>query len=114
MKGGEHTMTKLSAKLVKETKTHRTLSVPAYSDGVLVGWGQVEVFQTTPAGLEAARKALTKGNVVDLNRQTITDVKNAIRTGRSLWAALKKESAKNPELAKEVEVLAKKYGFNVK
>ncbi len=106
-------MTKETAKLLKETKTHRTLSVPAYSDKKLVGWGECTVFQTTPAGIDAARKALTKANVVDLNRQLITDVKNAVRTGRSLWAALKKESAKNPDLAKEVELLAKKYGFSV-
>lgn len=107
-------MPKEQPKLIKESKTHRTFDVPAYSDNVLTGWGQVTLFQENKEGLEAAKRALTLDNLKDLNRQKTTDVKNDVRRGRSLWTALKKAAQSNPDLAKEVELLAKKYGFNIK
>lgn len=106
-------MSKEQLKEVRRTKTTRTLSVPAYSDNRLVGWGECLVFLTNEAGIKAARADLTKANVIDLNRQIITDCKNDVRRGRSLWTALKKAAQANPALAKEVELLAKKYGFTV-
>lgn len=108
------TMAKEKAVILKQTKSTKLLRVPAYSDDKLVGYGEVTVFKANDAGLEAARLSLTLSDLENLNRQRVTDVKNNVRRGRSIWAALKEAAKTNPGLAKDVEVLAKKYGFELR
>ena len=99
-------MTKEKVKVVKDGKSTRVLSVPAYTDSKLVGWAQVTVFKEDEAGLTAAKASLTLSDVVDLNRQKVTDAKNNLRRGTSVMAALKGLVKANPAVAKIVELLA--------
>ena len=99
-------MAKEKVKVVKDGKSTRVLSVPAYTDSKLVGWAQVTVFKEDEAGLAAAKASLTLSDVVDLNRQKVTDAKNNLRRGTSVMAALKQLTKTNPAVAKIVELLA--------
>ena len=99
-------MAKEKVKVVKDGKSTRVLSVPAYTDSKLVGWAQVTVFKEDEAGLAAAKASLTLSDVVDLNRQKVTDAKNNLRRGTSVMATLKQLTKTNPAVAKIVELLA--------
>ena len=99
-------MTKEKVKVVKDGKSTRVLSVPAYTDSKLVGWVQVTVFKEDEAGLAAAKASLTLSDVVDLNRQKVTDAKNNLRRGTSVMATLRQLTKTNPAVAKIVELLA--------
>ena len=99
-------MSKEKVKVVKDGKSTRVLSVPAYTDSKLVGWAQVTVFKEDEAGLTAAKASLTLSDVVDLNRQKVTDAKNNLRRGTSVMATLKQLTKSNPAVAKIVELLA--------
>ena len=113
--------------VVSETKTHFTLKVPAFTDKgkTFIGWAKITMFKVNEANLEAIKKALTLGNVVDLYRQKITDIRNNLARTFELKALLAKviagkatpaETAKvfaaqaktNPELAKQGEALLRK------
>ena len=99
-------MAKEKVKVVKDGKSTRVLSVPAYTDSKLVGWVQVTVFKEDEAGLAAAKASLTLSDVVDLNRQKVTDAKNNLRRGTSVMATLRQLTKTNPAVAKIVELLA--------
>ena len=99
-------MAKEKVKVVKDGKSTRVLSVPAYTDSKLVGWAQVTVFKEDESGLTAAKASLTLSDVVDLNRQKVTDAKNNLRRGTSVMATLKQLTKTNPAVAKIVELLA--------
>jgi len=104
----ENIMSKEKAKVVKQTKTHVFLEVPAYSDDKLVGWAKATIFQLNAEGLKAAKASLTLSNVNDINRQELTDVKNNLRRGTSAIAELRKLSKENPVVEKLIEVILKK------
>ena len=100
-------MAKETKKVVKETKTSVIYEIPSYSDGKLVGWGQCEVFKENPEGLKEAKATLTEKDVVDLNRQRITDVKNNVRRFAEVDAILAKVKAGKATPAELVKVLNK-------
>ena len=99
-------MAKEKAVKVKEGKSTVTLKVPAYTDSKLVGYANVTIFKEDDAGLAAAKASLTLSDVVDLNRQKVTDAKNNLRRGTSVMATLKQLTKSNPAVAKIVELLA--------
>ncbi len=101
-------MSKEKARIVKQTKTNVMYEVPAYSDGKLVGWAKVSVFQPNQAGLEAAKASLTPADVLDLNRQKFTDAKNNLRRGTSALAALRQLSKTNPKVEDLISIILKK------
>ena len=110
--------------VVKEDKTTFTLKVPAFTDRgkTFIGWAQIRLVKVNKEGLNALRPALTLGNVKDLNRQIITDVRNNLARSFELKALLAKvvagkatpaEIAKvfsaqakvDPKMAKEAEAI---------
>jgi hypothetical protein len=99
-------MSKEKIKIVKQTKTEVTMSIPAYSDGKLVGYTQVTVFKEDEHGLAALKAVLSLSNLKDLNRQKITDAKNNLRRGTSLMAALRQLVKVNPKVEQIVSLLA--------
>ncbi len=101
-------MSKEKARIVKESKTKVMYEVPAYSDGKLVGWAKVSVFQPNAEGLAAAKASLTLSNLGDLNRQKFTDAKNNLRRGTSALAALRQLSKTNPKVESLISVILKK------
>jgi len=98
-------MAKEKAVKVKETKTHIVLKVPAYSDNKLTGYVQVDTFQENEAGLAAAKQSLTLADVIDLNRQKVTDAKNNLRRGTSVMASLKALAKVNPAVEKLIALM---------
>lgn len=101
-------MTKEKARVVKQTKSHVMLEVPAYSDGKLVGWAKVTTFQANEVGLAAAKESLTLAQLGDLNRQQVTDAKNNLRRGTSALAALRQLSKTNPKVESMIAGILKK------
>ena len=101
-------MTKEKAVRISETKSTVLLRVPAYSDGKLVGWTEVDTFKHSDAGLAKAKATLTLANVDDLNRQKVTDAKNNLRRGTSALANLRKLVKVHPEIESVIEVLLKR------
>jgi len=101
-------MAKEKAKVVKETKSTQILSVPAYSDNNLVGWTQVTTFRETEEGLAAAKAALTLADLININRQRVTDAKNNLRRGTSVMAALKNLAKSNPKVESLIAEMVKR------
>lgn len=101
-------MAKEKAKVVKETKSTQILSVPAYSDNNLVGWTQVTTFKETEDGLNKAKQDLTLQDVINVNRQRITDAKNNLRRGTSVMATLKNLAKSNPAIEQLIADLVKR------
>ena len=101
-------MTKEKDVLVKEGKATSLWKTPSYSDNVLVGWGEVTLFNPTEAGLRAFQASVTLDNLMDVNRQKKTDVKNTVRRGTSAIAKLRKIAKVNPKAAQAIDVLVAK------
>lgn len=100
-------MAKEKARVVKDGKSTQVLSVPAYADSKLVGRANVTVFKENNEGLAAAKQSLTLSDLVNINRQRVTDVKNNLRRGTSMISALRQLTKVNPEVEKIVELLVK-------
>lgn len=101
-------MSKEKARIIKQTKTNVMMEVPAYSEGKLVGFAKVTVYQANEEGLAAARQSLTLSQLGDLNRQKITDAQNNLRRGTSDLAALRQVAKVNPDVEQAVKLLVKR------
>jgi hypothetical protein len=101
--------------VIKETPTHFTVKVAAFTDKgkTFVGWSQVVVVKVNEAGLKAAREALTLSDIIDLNRQKITDVRNNIARLGDIQKAVAKvrEGKATPEEFKAVMAVGLKGGL---
>jgi len=101
-------MAKEKAVETSRTKSTITLSVPAYSDGKLVGHASVVVFQENEVGLAEAKKSLSLVDLANVNRQRVTDAKNNLRRGTSAIAALRAVAKANPAVEAAVKSLLKR------
>lgn len=106
---------KEKAKVVKKGKGYEVLSVPAYTGTkkadslVLQGFSEVTVPTEDEHGLAFVRKNLSAGDVTDIRRQRITDVKNGLRPAGelTLTTKIKRAVKAKPELQKRLEALLK-------
>jgi hypothetical protein len=81
---------KAQVHVVKVSETVFTAKVPSHTKNgeVFVGWGEITLKTVNPAGLKAAKAGLTLSDLIDLNRQKVTDVMNDLRRYVSYEQAL--------------------------
>lgn len=95
--------------VVSETKAQFIAGVPSYtaSGSRFVAQGNVNLFKVTKEGLAELKAKATLSDVIDLNRQRITDVKNDLRVLKSYEDTLKDYKAEEISLAQFVKALEK-------
>jgi hypothetical protein len=81
--------------VVSEKGVKFTVKVASFTDRgkTFVGWGQLDLFKVNEAGLKAAKDSLTEADLIDLNRQKITDVRNTVARLGDIQKAVAKVKA---------------------
>jgi len=98
--------------VIKETKTSFTLRVPAFTkNGALfIGWSNLTLNKVNEEGIAEAKANFSQRDLIDLNRQKITDVRNNLARTYKLKALIAKVKAGKgtpAEVAKVFAALAK-------
>lgn len=98
--------------VVGENKTQFTLKVPAFTDKgkTFVGWTQIVLNKVNEAGLTAAKVSFKLSDLIDLNRQRITDARNNLARSyeiKALIAKVKAGKGTPAEIARVFSTLAK-------